>query len=218
MPDFKDYYAILGVDRKASDEQIQSAYRKLARKYHPDINKDPGAEDRFKDVGEAYEVLKDAEKRAKYDRFGAAWKQAQQRGGGTPPGWENVRVEYGPGFDFDFGGGGDDSEAFRSLIEELFGGGARAGGARGGFGGFRTAGRGGGTWVRPGADVEAEIELPLEEAARGGRRQITVADPRGGNRQTVEVTVPPGSGPASACASPARAGRAPAAAPPATST
>ena len=71
MPDFKDYYQILGVPRDASPEDVQKAYKKRARKLHPDVNKEPGAEDRFKELGEAYEVLKDKEKRAKYDRFGA---------------------------------------------------------------------------------------------------------------------------------------------------
>ena len=78
--EFKDYYAALGVTKNASQEEIQRAYRKLARKYHPDVNKTPDAEEKFKDIGEAYEVLKDPDKRAKYDRYGAAWKAAQQGG------------------------------------------------------------------------------------------------------------------------------------------
>jgi curved DNA-binding protein CbpA len=76
--DFKDYYAILGVSKTASQDEIQRAYRKLARQYHPDINKESEAENRFKEIGEAYEVLKDPEKREKYDRYGSAWKAAQQ--------------------------------------------------------------------------------------------------------------------------------------------
>ncbi|HEX2253243.1 MAG TPA: DnaJ C-terminal domain-containing protein [Thermoanaerobaculia bacterium] len=194
--DFKDYYEALGIDRKASADEIQRAYKKLARKYHPDINKEPGAEDRFKDIGEAYEVLKDPEKRAKYDRFGQAWKQARQRSGGVPPGWEKVRVEYGPGFESDFGGTG--GEDFASLLEQLFGGrggfGGPGFGARGGFGGFRPGGArgGGGQWAQPGGSVEAEIELTLEEAARGGTRTITLQDPATGERDTVQVTVPQG--------------------------
>lgn len=191
MPDFKDYYEILGVPRDASPDDIQKAYRKLARKLHPDVNKEAGAEDRFKELGEAYEVLKDKEKRAKYDRFGAAWQQAQQRTGGAPPGWENVRVEYGPGFDFDFGSvGGDDP--FAHLFEQLFGGGGpRAGG--GGFGGFRAGGAPrGAPRARAGGSVEAEIELTLEEAARGGKRQITLQDPATGETNTLEVNIPAG--------------------------
>ena len=201
--EFKDYYQILGVERGASEDDVQRAYRKLARKYHPDISKEAGAEDRFKEIGEAYEVLKDPEKRQKYDRFGAAWKQAQQRGGGAPPGWENVRVEYGPGWDFDFGGaeGGGVGADFSSLFEQLFGGGmgggmggaGRRGRGGGPFAGFRSArGPAGATFVRPGADVEAEIELTLEEAARGGRRELTITDPATGERNTVQVTIPAG--------------------------
>lgn len=190
MPDFKDYYKILGVPRDASPDAVQKAYKKLARKLHPDVNKEPGAEDRFKELGEAYEVLKDKEKRAKYDRFGTAWKQAQQRTGGAPPGWENVRVEYGPGFDFDFGGvGGDDP--FAHLFEQLFGGGGPRTGT-GGFSGFRGAGSRGAPRARAGADVSAEIELTLEEAARGGKRQIALQDPTTGATTTLDVTIPAG--------------------------
>jgi curved DNA-binding protein len=200
---FKDYYQALGVDKKASQDDVQRAYKKLARKLHPDVNKEPGAEDRFKELGEAYEVLRDPEKRSKYDRFGHAWKQAEQRTGGAPPGWENVRVEYGPGFERDFGVGGGgfggggggfeggDSEAFRSLFEELFGGGGGPfGGAGPRGGGFHTAGRR--SPARRGADNEAELEITLEEAARGGKRKITLADPTSGEHQTLEVNVPPG--------------------------
>ena len=101
--DYKDYYAILGVKKDAPEDEIQKAYRKLARKFHPDVNKAPEAETKFKEIGEAYEVLKDPDKRQKYDQYGSAWKRAQQTGG-TPPGWE--------GFDFGqggFGGGGSGS-------------------------------------------------------------------------------------------------------------
>ncbi|HNZ97535.1 MAG TPA: DnaJ domain-containing protein, partial [Thermoanaerobaculia bacterium] len=94
--EYKDYYKVLGVRRDASAEEIQKAYRKLARKYHPDVATEPDAEARFKEIAEANEVLKDPEKRAKYDRFGAAWKNVQE-GAPPPPGFE--------GFSFDFGSG-----------------------------------------------------------------------------------------------------------------
>ena len=92
----KDYYKTLGVARDASQDDIQRTYRKLARKYHPDVNKDPGAESKFKEISEAYEVLKDPEKRSKYDRFGSAWKQAQQTGS-PPPGFEDIFTAFGFG-------------------------------------------------------------------------------------------------------------------------
>lgn len=203
--EFKDYYATLGVDKRATDDEIQKAYRKLARKYHPDINKEPEAEAKFKEIGEAYEVLKDEDKRKRYDRFGSAWKQAGQGApGGGQPDWEEVfrnfggapggvrggrggfqggevRFETGPGF----GEGGFGGSGFSSFFDMLFGGAAGAAGA----GAARRAGR------RPtvrGSDAEAEIRLSLEEAARGGRRELTLTDPTTGGNQRIAVTIPPG--------------------------
>src|SRR5437763_11230768 len=115
--EFKDYYAVLGVAKHASQEEIQRACRKLARKYHPDINKTSGAEDKFKNIGEAYEVLKDPDKRAKYDRYGAAWKAAEQGGGAPPPGYEDIWFDLGGADDFTFSGG----SGFSSFFEQLFG-------------------------------------------------------------------------------------------------
>jgi curved DNA-binding protein len=181
--EYKDYYEILGVERNASKEDIQRAYRKLARKYHPDINKSPEAEAKFKEINEAHEVLKDPEKRSKYDRFGSAWKQAQQTGG-PPPGFEDIYEQFsseGPTIGFDFGG-----EGFSSFFEMLFGGGARGGGAQ--WGGFRTGG------AQPryrGADQEATITLALEEAANGGVRNVTLTDATGKSR-TLKVRIPRG--------------------------
>lgn len=182
--DFKDYYATLGVSKDATREDIQRAYRKLARQYHPDINKDPGAEEKFKEVGEAYEVLKDTEKRAKYDRYGAAWKAAQQSGGTPPPGYEDVW------FDFTREAG-EPFSGFSSFFEQLFGvGRGRPGAAWGGQG---TAPRGGQwDWVMPGADREARLTLTLEEAARGGQREISLTDPETRQTKTFMVTIPKG--------------------------
>src|SRR5690348_894005 len=99
--EYKDYYAILGVSREAQEDDIKRAYRKLARKYHPDVSKEPQAEERFKEVQEAYEVLKDNKKRAAYDQLGANWKSGQEFT--PPPGWESFS-----GFEGAFAGGGAD--------------------------------------------------------------------------------------------------------------
>ncbi len=142
--DYKDYYATLGVKKDVSQEDIQKAYRKLARKFHPDVNKDPEAEVRFKEIGEAYEVLKDPEKRQKYDQYGSAWNRARQTGA-PPPGWEGIHFDFGNGgggFDFgDLGGmGGGGDERFSSFFDMLFGGGGPGGRRRGAGAGFGGAG------------------------------------------------------------------------------
>jgi curved DNA-binding protein len=175
---FRDYYEVLGVPRDASEADIRRAYRKLARENHPDVNKDPAAEDRFKEISEAYEVLRDPEKRERYDRLGANWRAGQDVSGA-----EGFRGAAGQGFEgvqFDFGEGGFGGDGeFSDFFEQLFGSRGRRGrGARGaGFEEFRTRG----------ADHEAVLELSLEEAARGGRRKITLGDGR-----DYEVTIPPG--------------------------
>ncbi len=178
-----DFYEILGVPRTASQEEIQRAYRKLARTHHPDINKDPAAEERFKAVSEAYDVLSDPQTRQRYDAFGAdfrqipddvdpaTWARAQagargqragRAGGGRATG--GVRFDTGAAEDIDLGG----------LFDELFGG------------------RTGRSWGPiPGADQEAEIELTVEEAYRGGRRSINISGP--GGTRTLTVNIPPGA-------------------------
>jgi curved DNA-binding protein len=178
--DYKDYYAVLGVGRDASAEEIQKAYRKLARKHHPDVNKDPAAESRFKEVAEAYEALKDPEKRSKYDRFGTAWK-ARAQGGSPPPGFEEFR------FDFGEGGLGGGASGFSQFFESLFGEAARGG--RGGWANRPADGRGG--WARPGANQEVLMRLTLEEAARGGVRELALKAPDGAARR-IKVNLPKG--------------------------
>lgn len=195
--DFIDYYAELGVPRTATREEIQKAYRKLARTYHPDVNKAAGAEDKFKRVAEAYEVLKDEEKRKKYDRFGSAWK-AKQEGRPPPKGAEGFE-----GFDFEdvvFGGrggfGGGErvrrssenfedfmrgGSGFSSFFDALFGRGDVFEGARG----FRGGAAGG-------RDQEARLSLSIEEAALGGPRKIQITDPDSGATRSLEVNLPAG--------------------------
>jgi curved DNA-binding protein len=184
--EFKDYYAVLGVAKNASQEEIQRAYRKLARKYHPDINKTSGAEDKFKDIGEAYEVLKDPDKRAKYDRYGAAWKAAQQGGGAPPPGYEDVWFDLGGAEDFVFSGG----SGFSSFFEQLFGAaaGRRTAQGRHGARGFVHEA----PWAMPGADREARLALTLEEAAHGGEREISLSGPTPEQSKTYVVHIPKG--------------------------
>jgi curved DNA-binding protein len=168
---YHDYYETLGVPRDASQEEIRAAHRRLARQYHPDVNKEPGAEDRFKEISEAYEVLRDPEKRHRYDRLGPNWRAGQDVSGAS--GFEGFRDRGAyEDISLDFGGGGAD---FSDFFESLFGGRARP----------RAGGFGGGFSTR-GADQEATLEISLEEAARGGRRRISL----GG--QDFEVDIPPG--------------------------
>jgi curved DNA-binding protein len=187
----RDYYEVLGVPRTASAEELQQAFRRLARTYHPDVNKDPGAEERFKEVNEAYQVLSDPDTRARYDRFGPAFRQ-------VPEGAEREAAEAGAG---GFRARGARSGARRSVfvdedgervyVDEGFGGddlGVDLENLFGGlFGGRGTRGRGDRV---AGADQEAELELTVEEAFSGGRRWVTLAGPDG--QRSYEVTIPPG--------------------------
>jgi curved DNA-binding protein len=152
---YKDYYEALGVPRDADQDAIRRAYRKLARKYHPDLNSDSDAEDRFKELGEAYEVLSDPDKRERYDRLGANWRMQEQE---TPDAnFEEFFVRQG------FGGDDTGVQFSDDLFERLFGGYAA-----------RPGGRSGGP-VR-GHDREALLELSLEDALEGGRRRLTMDD------------------------------------------
>jgi curved DNA-binding protein len=167
---YQDYYEALGVPRDASEQDIRSAYRKLAREHHPDVNKDAGAEDRFKQISEAYEVLRDKDKRERYDRLGANWKAGQDASGaGGGGGVYEEAFRGGDGFSdvrVDFGGGD-----FSDFFENIFGGQgarARAGGGQAGANGFALRG----------ADQEATLELTLEEAAAGGKRRLSLGDGR----------------------------------------
>jgi DnaJ-class molecular chaperone len=161
--DFKDYYKILGVDRKADDKTIKSAYRRLARKYHPDVAKTKDATERFKEVSEAYEVLSDPDKRRRYDSLGPDWQRYTQAPPGAPPGG-GFRVEYGG----DAGNLGDFSDFFRSIFGDL-GAHARRGSRSGGIRfdeGFDRSPRG--------ADVEAGVEISLDEAFHGARKTFAM--------------------------------------------
>lgn len=180
---YKDYYQILGVARDASETDIQKAYRALARKFHPDVNKDPKAEERFKEINEANDVLKDAEKRKLYDRYGTAWK-AISEGRQPPPGTERVRHDFG-------GMPGVDQGDLGSLFEQFFSGqfaGAPFGGG-GGFGGPFGGGMGGRQrGPRRGSDVETRIELGIEEAFAGGPRDLSIhTEGQGTSRVTLKI-------------------------------
>jgi curved DNA-binding protein len=183
----RDFYQVLGVSRSASQDEIQSAYRKLARTYHPDVNKDPAAEERFKEISEAYDVLSDPDQRSRYDAFGTdfrqvpegvdpqAWTRARAgaSAGGPRGGWRSADTD---GVRFSSGGFenlGRDGVDVDEIFEGLFGGGGR-----------RSWGH-----IR-GADQESELAVTVEEAYAGGRRSLTIGAPTGS--RTIDVTIPAG--------------------------
>jgi curved DNA-binding protein len=173
---YKDYYTILGVARTAGPEEIQRAYRKRARKFHPDISKEADAEERFKALGEAYAVLKDEKKRALYDRHGESWK-AVSEGRSPPPDANKVRVEFNDA-GFNPEAFGDLNTIFDAFFKQ----------------GFRQSGRTGfqREWPLAGADHEVVVKLMLEQAFEGGEHEIRLSDPNTGKEQRLKVRVPRG--------------------------
>ena len=190
--EYKDYYRTLGVDKTAKQDEIKKAYRKLARQYHPDVNPDdPNAEEKFKEINEAYQVLSDEDKRQKYDRFGSQWQQYQQRGGRSEdfdwsqwttqrqPGGSQYRTVSQEEFEQMFGGG---LGGFSDFFETLFGG----------MGGARSARRTNPSYAdfqgsQRGHDIEHKVQISLEEALYGTTRLLTFEDGR-----RIEAKIPPG--------------------------
>ena len=191
---YKDYYKILGVDRNADEKTIKSAYRKLARKHHPDVNPgDKQAEETFKDISEAYEVLSDSKKRARYDQYGQYWQQVGDMGAGgfgrrgpggfsqAGPGWEHFTFDFGNGgAGGDFGGRSQDASGFSDFFEMLFGG--------LGHGGAATQQRTARSPHSPHLDdnIEAEMEIALEDAFGGSQKSFSL------NGKNIQVTIPKG--------------------------
>jgi curved DNA-binding protein len=177
--EFRDYYEVMGVSRDATQDEIKKAYRRLARKYHPDVSKAEDAEARFKEVGEAYAVLRDPEKRAAYDQLGKNWKAGQDFR--PPPDWD-------AGFEFSEGGFDGDATDFSDFFESLFG-----------QGGFRTAGRSRGGFKVRGEDHHAKVMIDLEDAYRGASRSISLKSPEVDSQgrvatreRTLNVRIPKG--------------------------
>lgn len=178
--DFKDYYKIMGLERGASQDEIKRAYRKLARKYHPDVSKEADAEARFKDLGEAYAVLKDPEKRAAYDQLGANWQAGQEFR--PPPNWD-------AGFEFSGAPGGGDAAVFSDFFESLFGRGFQSAAGPRGRSGTHAHGE----------DHHAKVMIDLEDAYRGASRSITLRAPEldstghvSTRQRTLNVKIPKG--------------------------
>jgi DnaJ-class molecular chaperone len=193
--DFKDYYATLGVAKTANAKELKQAFRKLARKYHPDVNPgDKSAEAKFKEINEAYEVVGDPEKRKKYDELGANWRMYEQAGAGAPQGgaW-NVNFGGGQGGGFRtmseeemremFG----NADPFSDFFHTFFGGSMGSAGAEESRGRRSARPR-----ARQGRDVEQEIALGLEDAFHGTTRRLSIK--HDGHARTVDVRIPPGVG------------------------
>jgi curved DNA-binding protein len=190
--EYIDYYKVLGVDRSASQEEISKAYKRMARKYHPDLNKSPDAEKRFKEINEAHEVLKDPETRKRFDTLGANWKHGAPFE--PPPGWgPNVHYEFhgSPG-----GGGG-----FSDFFDAIFGGGMGGGRKRGSGGGFGAGlglddlfggrfsfgGNGQSRSTPQGQDVESTLTISLQDAYRGSKKTVELSGPNGRRRYDLKI-------------------------------
>lgn len=189
--EYKDYYAILGVDKKASEDELKKAYRKLARKYHPDVSKEKNAEEQFKNLQEAYEVLKDPQKRAAYNELGSNWKAGQDFR--PPPGWQHGGGEFHTAGNFSE----EDLGGFSDFFSQLFGGG---GAQRMHRGGFHRQQQGFEEFKQRGADQNAKIAVSLSEAFHGTSKtfqlQIPEVDAAGNMRagvRTIKLTIPKSS-------------------------
>ena len=193
--DYKDYYGVLGISRDASEQEIKQAYRKLARKHHPDMNRDDeSAEERFKEVNEAYEVLSDPEKRKMYDQFGSEWKTWQQQGGGNADDfWQQWGAGQQPGAPggtrYTWSTGGEGADVFSDFFQQLFGMGGRGGYGPQYRGDFEDlfGGRRGQPQQRRGRDYEQPVQITLEEAYNGTQRLFQIGD------QRIEVSIPAGA-------------------------
>ena len=180
---YRDYYEILGVEKSASQDEIKKAFKKLARKYHPDVAKDlPDAEDKFKEVNEAYEVLSDPTKRKKYDTLGANWEHGQDFSGG--PGGFYGGGGSGGSYEYNFGG----STGFSDFFESMFGGGGRGGDPFGAYGARQARS----TRPMAGQDIEADLLVSIEEVMTGSSRELRLSRPSG--ETTIRVKVPKGIG------------------------
>jgi curved DNA-binding protein len=175
--EYKDYYKVMGVERNATPEEIKKAHRKLARKYHPDVSKEKNAEARFKELAEAYEVLRDPEKRAAYDRLGASWQAGQEFR--PPPGWQAGGEAAGRAF-FDDAEGFGHSDFFDAIFRSM---GAELGGGRGRARGFDMAGE----------DQHAKIQIAIEDSYQGATRTLQLSVPgQRGQARSIEFTIPKG--------------------------
>lgn len=180
--EYKDYYKTLGVKRDVSQDDIKRAYRRLARKYHPDVSKEKDAESRFQEVNEAYQVLQDPEKRKAYDQFGENWKAGQDFQ--PPPGARQQRARAG--------GGAGNNEDFSDFFSSIFGAGGGPG--RGSAGGYARA-------QMKGEDINASIQIPIEDAYHGASRSLTLGVPEldahgslATGKRTLNVKIPKGIG------------------------